>query len=485
MTTQVNGRDFPRSIRWQVQLGVLDLPTSDDWTLDVFAKFNKRRVWQLRSHYDTLMKEYEVELDVDFHLNRSSDTIGDLDPLSVFATESDAKARRHQRNSQRGFDLGNSVPAENEDLEETLLTIVKDLKRLQSEHNEIFFEHMKDTCDFDDAMQQRRAHLKGMLYFFAREHPTIGYQQGMHELASLVLLIVEMDTFTTSGAPELAMLLDPKYLLHQAYSIMEALLSNVGSAYSGDNLDVTSKVRYASGDYKFLDYVDKLEVEPELYCARWIRLLFSREVDHWKTVLPLWDIFFDLTSHHASILSMGDVCRYTRPGLTPLLVPCRMDWLTVLETAAVSLIWLQRTELLDLDPDDGFCWLVNMPPLTTVNRLMSTLLSTIRRVQLDAKPRQTGTDEANVQKSVARRVGPMSNILGRRPHSTCSTFTHANSPATCNINLHLSEGSSSNSCAETWSSSTSSFESSLTFFKFPSLLRISSARSTSSPDSFH
>ncbi len=35
--------------------------------------------------------------------------------------------------------------------------------------------------------------LSHMLFVYAREHPELGYQQGMHEILSYVLLALEMD----------------------------------------------------------------------------------------------------------------------------------------------------------------------------------------------------------------------------------------------------------------------------------------------------
>ena len=460
---------------------MFEVPESDndDWTLETFADLNRQRMWLQRSKYDTLAKEYQGELEAAFHLScrcnwgnaSTSSTISDLDPLSVFAMEADAKARRTQRimlstldadliieeeddeesNSNNNFeDL-----EENEDIEEILSTINKDLKRLQLEHNEVYVEHMKQKCDCDpeEAIEQRCAQLKAVLYFFAREYPKLGYQQGMHELASLLLLVAEIDTLDASTS---SMLLDPTYILHDTYAMVEALFQKVGPAYNGDNLDVVSKIRCVSGEGKFLRYMVAMEVQPELYCARWIRLLFSREVNHWRTMLPLWDILFDVTSEHASVLSLGDVSRYTRPGLTPVLIPGKINWLTVLETAAASLIWIHRAELLAMEPEDGFCWLVNMPPMTTVNRLVATLLSTLRRVQKGQKPKRTdmegdvpGTRRASSSKSPTRRTWSRSPT--RNDTTSALSRSWSRSPTRNDTTSAVSRSWSNRSPTRSWS----------------------------------
>jgi hypothetical protein len=63
--------------------------------------------------------------------------------------------------------------------------------------------------------------------------------------------------------------------------------------------------------------------------------------------------------------------------------------MTIFETAAASLIWMHRDELLSLDPDEGFSLQVNMQPMLGFSGLMSTILSTMRRIQHDEKPRRT------------------------------------------------------------------------------------------------
>ena len=230
-----------------------------------------------------------------------------------------------------------------------------------------------------------------------------------------------------------------------------------------------------------------MQVEPELYCARWIRLLFSREVDHWKTMLPLWDVFFDLTSQHETILSLGDVSYYTQKGLYPMLKPYNMGWMEVLETTAASLIWIQRAQLLEMDPEDGFCWLVNMPPMVSVNRLMSTLLSTIRRIQVKEKPKRTSSESPKTAPEspvkMWRKVldSLHTSSINRSATRRNTVYTSPQASATELSSDKFSSSVSTLSCAETLPTMSPCSEKRLISFTFPTSFRIQNWISEPSP----
>lgn len=426
------------------------------------TKRNCKRLQSQRSKYETLTKDYAQEIEFASHLSGAGEfTISNsttatssssldgstpqLDPLSIFALEAEAKERRFKRRHSNESMLEQLVDTsgseesdddeevdEEQDIEEILATIIKDLKRLQPEHATFFIDYCKNKKDMheEDAAEQRRVSLKELLYFFAREHPSLGYHQGMHELASLLLLVAELDLFSeNSDKPKTSLFLNDQYLLHDTYTMMESLFLKIGPTYSGasDNLDVVSKLRFVSGDDKFLRYLVAMDVAPELYCARWVRLLFSREVTHWKVMLPLWDLFFDLTSQQPHVLSMGKgVSSYTRPRLTPALIPGRIDWVTVLETSAASLIWMQRKEYLTMDPEDGFCALVNLPPMDSVSRLMATILSTMRRIQHNQKPQRTGIEGIDATEGLITRGNSKNDSMrSLSSRSVCSNATNS------------------------------------------------------------
>jgi len=309
------------------------------------------------------------------------------------------------------------------DLDEHFDVIVKDLKRLPSDHNAIYIKNVKSIHPLrsdDEATEDRCNQLMDILCIFTREHGE--YLQGYHELASLFLLVLEMDVFESDQSP----LLDRRYLSNDTYSTIEKLLPQLHAVYSGDNLDVESRLRFVSGDDKFRRHLMAVDATSGLYCARWTRLLFSREVDNWKTWLLLMDLLMDLTSQNPCTLSLGDISMYSRPGISPILAPGKMDWTTVLETTAASHIWMHRDELMAVDPSNALGVLLGFQPLVSVSGLTSILLSSVRRIQHEETPQCINasfeTHVSNMRKSFTHPLKTLKRTLSRTS-SSISVFS--------------------------------------------------------------
>jgi hypothetical protein len=107
-------------------------------------------------------------------------------------------------------------------------------------------------------------------------------------------------------------------------------------------------------------------------------------VEGWRNVLLLWDIILDLVSMDGTISSMNP-SKYTRPGVSPPLRLGEFPLMQVLEAAAASMILLQRSQLLNAeDPNESIHTLMNVPPLKNILPLTATLLSMMRRLQLNS-----------------------------------------------------------------------------------------------------
>jgi Rab-GTPase-TBC domain len=246
---------------------------------------------------------------------------------------------------------------------------------------------------------ERSTRLTEMLQIYAHQNPHIGYRQGMHEIASYLLLVIEMDLFDQeSQQREVSPLLDPNYIAHDAYYMLLAIMSQLGPAYdvkmnTGAESpmeqmaqSILTKIRDVANDKSLYQHLLSLNCPPELYCTRWVRLMFSREVAGWKNVLLLWDIFLDLTSK--SPLTSMSRSRYTRPGVTPALELGDFSLMMVLEATSASMILLQRNALLSIHDGtdaDSIHRLMNIPPLKNILPLTATLLSLMRRIQLQQR----------------------------------------------------------------------------------------------------
>ena len=214
----------------------------------------------------------------------------------------------------------------------------------------------------------------------------------------------------SSGNIVVVYLLDENYILHDAYNIFECIMTALQPAYdvvpagddevaaaammgehergdgasyaasdtSGDELEqgespmeimvssIISKIRFIARDEQLFGLVLYMPVPPTLYFAKWIRLLFGRELAGGiKEVLSLWDAFFDLASARTS---MNDD------------VPIPIALLDVLKAAAAGMILLIRDKLLapspmtgEPDPNNGIGYLMNYPPLEDIRPLVELI----------------------------------------------------------------------------------------------------------------
>jgi hypothetical protein len=144
---------------------------------------------------------------------------------------------------------------------------------------------------------------------------------------------------------------------------------------------ILQKIQYVARDKQLYTYLKSMEGSLSLYTARWVRLLFTREVGGWRNALSLWDILFDCISNTSEITSMHP-SKYTRPGVTPELLLGEFDLMTVLEMTTASLIWMHRELLLAHDVNEGLQLLTGMDSLQDVDPLISTLLSSLHRLQI-------------------------------------------------------------------------------------------------------
>jgi len=303
--------------------------------------------------------------------------------------------------------------------------IEKDLSRLPGDHH-LCFCRRKNICegnqDLDEnslssGRKERLHDLSQILFVYAKEHPALGYRQGMHEILSLILLSIEIDllesdtqldsrdksvnrldcgnSFTEKLDVQHECILDQAKSMHDAYIIFETIMSQLSPAYEVRDPDlmesqspmeqmgrsILNKIKVIARDERLYSVISQINVPPELYSTRWIRLMFSREVIGYENVMMLWDIFFKLRS---TSLSAEDSNTSSSSNRT------LMD---ILETTAVSMIFLIRDKLLpgqslyaddgmynnnfgdERDPNELIELLMNYPPLHDPSKLIEVLLN--------------------------------------------------------------------------------------------------------------
>ncbi|XP_071417159.1 TBC1 domain family member 5 isoform X4 [Pithys albifrons albifrons] len=171
--------------------------------------------------------------------------------------------------------------------------------------------------------------LTDVLFCYARENEQLLYKQGMHELLAPIVFILHCDHQAFSHASEAAqpseemkVLLNPEYLEHDAYAVFTRLMKTAEHWFStfehdsqkekdvmvtpmpfarpqdlGPSIAIVAKVNQIQDhllkkhDIELYMHLNRLEIAPQIYGLRWVRLLFGREFPL-QDLLVVWDALF-------------------------------------------------------------------------------------------------------------------------------------------------------------------------------------------------
>ena len=162
--------------------------------------------------------------------------------------------------------------------------------------------------------------LLDILFIFCKLNRDIGYRQGMHEVLAPILWVISRDaidpqSFTNASRKEansdelILACFDPKYIEHDAFTIFGTIMQTVKSFYEMGNHNPPSATAPLSNspiverskriheelllkvDPELTEHLTVIEVLPQIFLIRWIRLLFGREFSL-DGVLSLWDLLF-------------------------------------------------------------------------------------------------------------------------------------------------------------------------------------------------
>ncbi|XP_061520839.1 TBC1 domain family member 5 isoform X2 [Phycodurus eques] len=174
-----------------------------------------------------------------------------------------------------------------------------------------------------------RTKLTDILFCYARENEQLLYKQGMHELLAPIVFVLHCDhqafqhaSETASPSEEMKCLLNPLYLEHDAYALFSLLMETAEpwfSCYerevrrgkeemltsipfarpqdSGPSVAIVTKVNRIQDqlvkkhDVELHMHLNRLEIAPQIYGIRWVRLLFGREFPL-QDLLVVWDALF-------------------------------------------------------------------------------------------------------------------------------------------------------------------------------------------------
>ncbi|EUC40297.1 hypothetical protein COCMIDRAFT_9807 [Bipolaris oryzae ATCC 44560] len=189
-----------------------------------------------------------------------------------------------------------------------------------------------------------------ILFVWCKMHPNIGYRQGMHEILAPVLWVVERDAIELVGQKPgakdrtLADMLDSAYIEHDTHMLFSVVMQTAKSFYAPAEIGSASKETpmLARSSRIFDDYLSrvdpvlhghlvKLDIVPQIFLLRWIRLLFGREFSL-DAVFDMWDALFAIDST-----------------------------LELVDMISISMLLRIRWELIKADTNEAFAFLLRYP----------------------------------------------------------------------------------------------------------------------------
>ncbi|CAG0892581.1 unnamed protein product [Darwinula stevensoni] len=298
-----------RGIAWRIFLGVLDGTTSRRWREDAavgrlaFEELRERcRSHPAQGRLDDLDPHIENPLSQDDHVKIPFPSL-----LFFFVRPS------HLRNASSFRPSLQSLW--NQYFKDGSLrsTIEQDAVRTFPE--EPFFRDPKIQSILVD-----------VLFYYARKFPHVAYRQGMHEILAPIIYVLDSDsrafrtvrTSTRIDDPVMEELLDPVFVEHDSFCLFAALMEMVGDWYvtreelplenretkegrdfgcNGGKSEVVRRVNrifrtiLKSQDLDLFLHLQNLDIPPQLFGIRWLRLLFGREFPY-RDLLCVWDAIF-------------------------------------------------------------------------------------------------------------------------------------------------------------------------------------------------
>ncbi|KAL4980341.1 rab-GTPase-TBC domain-containing protein [Aspergillus desertorum] len=162
-----------------------------------------------------------------------------------------------------------------------------------------------------------KAKMIDILFIYSKLNPDLGYRQGMHELVAPILWTVDGDAIdpksyehsSSTGQDDSSMLqlLDADFIEHDAFSLFCSVMQSTRIYYEHNTHRATNGQADAipivlhcehihndllvATDQELADHLQALEILPQIFLTRWMRLLFGREFP-FQDILVIWDFLF-------------------------------------------------------------------------------------------------------------------------------------------------------------------------------------------------
>ncbi|KAL4906610.1 hypothetical protein BDW74DRAFT_150810 [Aspergillus multicolor] len=162
-----------------------------------------------------------------------------------------------------------------------------------------------------------KAKMIDILFIYSKLNPDLGYRQGMHELLAPILWVVDRDAIepnsreepTPTGSDDEPMLrlLDSEFIEHDAFSLFCSVMQSTRTYYEhnthrsvngqADAIPIILQCEHihndllVATDLELADHLQALDILPQIFLTRWMRLLFGREFP-FQEMLVIWDALF-------------------------------------------------------------------------------------------------------------------------------------------------------------------------------------------------
>ena len=151
--------------------------------------------------------------------------------------------------------------------------------------------------------------LLDILFIFCKLNPDLSYRQGMHEILAPILWVVERDAIELGESSKtlgedalIKTIFDAEYLEHDAFAIFGQVMQSAKNFYeqtttSGRENPMVVRSRRIFNemlplvDSKLAAHLENIDIVPQIFLMRWIRLLFGREFA-FDELLTVWDVIF-------------------------------------------------------------------------------------------------------------------------------------------------------------------------------------------------
>ncbi|KAJ5435931.1 hypothetical protein N7445_006816 [Penicillium cf. griseofulvum] len=177
-----------------------------------------------------------------------------------------------------------------------------------------------DRCLQDNYFFQEpdtKSKLTDILFVYSKLNPDVGYRQGMHELLAPILWVVDRDSVKPNpeifdanmGESEGLMLklLDAQFVEHDSFTLFLSVMQTARIYYEHgetrsangqmDVIPIVDRCHYlhkealAIIDHELAEHLEAVDVLPQIFLTRWMRLLFGREFP-FDDMLMMWDLLF-------------------------------------------------------------------------------------------------------------------------------------------------------------------------------------------------